>query len=199
MIPVQPAPEPPSFDKSVREPGQRLLRQNPEIRTDKLIAYWRKILPDLWQSYGGICAYCAHWIPSDTGAATVDHFIPKSVRLDLAYEWSNFRLAAARFNSRKRDMTICDPFTLLPDSFLLNFKTRLVFPNPTLAQDTQYLLAMTRDCLDLNGELSVGGRSHWIDPYVRGEISLAHLERRAPFIAYELKRQNLAETIRTWR
>ena len=131
-----------------------------------------------------------------TGNASVDHFLPKSTRPDLAYEWSNFRLAAARYNSRKRDRLVCDPFTLSTESFYLDFNSRLIRPNPQLSYEILSLLRETIDYLGLNEELSIRGREHWIAPYVRGEITLEHLRKKAPFIAYELTRQGLTDKLR---
>ena len=56
----------------------------------------------------------------------VDHFYPKSVRPDMAYEWSNFRLASLKLNCRKREFQdVLDPFTIEPGWFCLSFPSLL--------------------------------------------------------------------------
>lgn len=153
-------------------------------------AYWRKVLPHMRRAYGEICAYCAHWIPSSTGSHSVDHFVPKSQNPQLAYEWSNYRYVSARFNSRKGVQTILDPFELAPNWFVLDFTSFLIRPHPALSRQQKELVNQTISCLKLNlDEDLVLERQNWFDCYHCGEISLTHLIRRAPFIAYELQRQ----------
>src|SRR5262249_18958609 len=93
MMHVDPQPEPDTFDASVRHPGRMYLTSNPTPSSKEWSqhSYWRKILPDLHSSYRGICAYSCHWIPYDTGADTVEHFLPKDKCPQQAYEWSNYR------------------------------------------------------------------------------------------------------------
>jgi len=43
------------------------------------------------------------YIEPATGAPSVDHVVPRASTWQLVYEWSNYRLAAARINSKKRD------------------------------------------------------------------------------------------------
>src|SRR5436305_12258428 len=96
MIPVRPQPEPPIFDLLVRKKGRICLKKfsNPTgeqwVRKD----YWKNVRKVLYEAYDGICAYSAHWIPF-TDNPNIDHYIPKSVRPDLAYEWDNYRLACS--------------------------------------------------------------------------------------------------------
>lgn len=120
MIRVHPVEEPSDFDKRVRQPGllaiQKLTRQAklsgrgrppksagkysrpeeiPASEFDKPgVAYWRRILDDLYDAYGGICAYLAMYIERTTGDPTVDHFVPKSgENWETVYEWKNYRTA----------------------------------------------------------------------------------------------------------
>ena len=103
MIPIVLQPEPHDFDVKVRRQGQKFLRKhskptNKQFRNNN---YWNKCLPKLIAAYHCVCAYSACWIPTQ---ATVDHFSPKSVRPELAYEWDNFRLASEKLNNYKRDI-----------------------------------------------------------------------------------------------
>lgn len=116
MISVQEQPEPPDFSKKVRDPGSAFIHQLSYPVKWKNREYWRRSLHDLHTAYHGICAYSAHWIPCVTGAATVDHFIPKSIAPQFAYEWKNYRLASSKMNSRKGDyQDVLDPFGLQPN------------------------------------------------------------------------------------
>ena len=93
MIRVTPAPEPESFDRVVRQPGLRALGRLAEkeysgsrdaIPAGKFPPLWRKSMDDLLERYARICAYLCLYIPRGTGAATVDHMVPKSTSWELA-------------------------------------------------------------------------------------------------------------------
>ena len=159
--------------------------------------YWRFCLPDLYILYGGICAYSAQWIPLETGVATVDHFEPKAVVPNLAYEWTNFRLASSKLNSRKGNAKdVLDPFTLSIESFQLDFPSLLMKPNSTLADDEKTKALNTIYRLKLNAESSIRSRLRWVRDYSNEEITFDYLQKNAPFISYELERQGLQELIK---
>jgi 5-methylcytosine-specific restriction endonuclease McrA len=86
MIPVVKQPEPDDFNQRVRIPGQEYLKTNPAPKSKEFDhhRYWSRIKPELYQLYRGICAYTGEWFPNT--AASVDHFIPKSKKPQLAYE-----------------------------------------------------------------------------------------------------------------
>jgi hypothetical protein len=48
----------------------------------------------------------------------------------------------------------------------------------------------------LNSETFVNDRYRWLKPYCLGEIDFPFLKRNAPFIAYELERQDLLQKIK---
>jgi hypothetical protein len=55
--------------------------------------------------------------------------VPVAVRPDLAYEWSNYRLASQKINSYKGKSTaILDPFHIQPGWFVLNFTNLFIEP-----------------------------------------------------------------------
>ena len=196
MIRVDPQPEPPDFDRDVRQPGCIFLSNNPNPRGRKLPGLWRKALPDLWRIYDGVCAYSSHWFPL-LGGGSVDHFVPKSADPGLAYEWSNYRLSTALLNSRKGNrQDIVDPFMITGDWFVLVFPALLVKPAanlpPALFNDVQ----TTIDALELNHEVLISIRLGYVLDYCDNDVTLAYLQRRAPFLAHELIRQNLTERIR---
>jgi len=196
MIPVSPRPEPEDFTERVRRPGRAFLGEvsHPTTRDWQGKEYWRRVLPDMRESYDGICAYSAHWISPVTGGHSIDHFIPRSLRPDLAYEWDNFRYASSKLNARKGEHIILDPFQLETDWFVLDFDSFLVKPNSALTLSQKTEVQRTIDILKLNDdEGCVELRKNCVEWLRKGEISLTHLQRIAPFIAYELQRQGLVE------
>ena len=199
MIPVTEQSEPNDFSKKVRNPGQLFLtlKPNPSNKDWKNREYWRKALPDLYSAYQGVCAYCSEWIPYNTGVSTVDHFEPKGIAPNLAYEWKNFRLSSLRLNSKKGDyQDVLDPFALQQDTFILDFPSLIVKPNPILSDEQKNRAIGTIHRLGLNDETSIKSRFRWIRCYCSNEFRFIYLQRNAPFIAYELKRQNLKTAIK---
>lgn len=199
MIRVQPQPEPQSFDVSVRHPGRRFLRSHPHPTGEqwKRASFWRACLSDLYEAYEGVCAYCAEWIPLTTGEASVDHFVPKSLRPPWAYEWHNLRLAARYYNTLKGEATsVLDPFALGPDWFVLDVPSLQLRPNDALNADEATQVWETIGVMQLNGERAIHSRSRWIRDYCSDSISYEYMKRNAPFIAYELERQGLRQSIK---
>ena len=200
MIPVTPRPEPEDFDELVRKRGKKFLSKltpsNPTSKQWSRHDYWNAVRPRFYAAYKGICAYSAHWIPL-TANPNIDHYIPKSFNKNLAYEWSNYRLACALANTLKCDyQDVVDPFTLTPNSFLLDFPTLIVRVNPTLEIAKISELEKTIRRLKLNSDQFINDRSRWLEPYCLSEIDFPFLKRNAPFIAYELERQDLVVKIK---
>jgi hypothetical protein len=199
VIPVTPQPAPDNFDERVKTPGNTFLATVPKPKTEqwKGKEYWQKVLPNMRKAYSGICAYSAHWIPHSTGNHSIDHFTPKDKKPELAYEWSNFRYVASRFNSRKGTKNILDPFTLPPDWFILDFSSLLIKSNPSLSSDQKKRVNETisrKFGLNLNEDGLVTERFEWFCEYQnKGLPFFSHLKKKVPFIAYELQRQGLAD------
>lgn len=219
MIRVALATEPPSFEKHVRERGQeaitRLLGKpvkgkggrrpakayprEKDIPSEKFPALWlqprkadgKSTLDDMMDLYGQQCAYLAMHIEKATGSPTVDHFVPKSTKWELVYEWSNYRLSAAYANTAKGVLKVVDPFKVRAGWFELNFATFHVqrgpgAPNAQHAKiDTTLPVLNLRDCWQQRKEYVT---LYQLGPGNKG-IDLAYLELRAPFIASELRRQ----------
>jgi hypothetical protein len=221
MIHVERVLEPPDFDERVRQPGLSELavmtgqtgwvtRRGPkrkqltiggapitrieDIPADELPDYWTRALPDLCNKYRRICAYVCVYIERVTGAATADHWVPKSRDPRQAYEWENLRLACSIMNSRKATETeLIDPFFVEEGWFALDFIDWEVVPgvgpeHPKFAaiDDT-----ISPRGLDLNCYECRSLREEYVASYREGEITLGYLDRRAPFIARELRRQGL--------
>jgi hypothetical protein len=209
VIPVALAAEPADFDTKVRQPGlaaidelvgrtPRLTRTGPRRKTvadtenkvpaDKFPPFWRRILGDMLVCYERRCAYLAMYFEPATGNPTVDHALPKSYAWDKVYEWSNYRLCAAIINSRKGELlSFVDPFLVEPGWFELDLATFHVdrgaqAPRTRWAKvDATLSLLNQTDCLNQ--------REEYVTAYRDGDISISYLERRAPFIALELRRQ----------
>lgn len=197
MIPVAPQPEPADFDERVRQPGLNWLHANgfdltqPLPAGTKLQPYWQKCLPDLYRLYGGICAYVSIHIPRTTGARSVEHFVAKSSTPSQAYEWTNFRLACSKMNSRKNAFEdVLDPFTLTPETFLLNLFDGAIRVNPALPPELQTLAQTTIERLGLDDEDCRDDRREYFDDYLNNRDE-AVLKRKAPFVWYEARRQKL--------
>lgn len=194
MIPVDPRPEPEQFSELVEKPGERFLQRvpNPTPKQWDSHAYWQRVLMQARKKYRGICAYSAHWIPSDTGVHTIDHFIPKTSEPSLAYRWDNYRYTSLRFNSRKGTKKILDPFRLEPHWFVIQFPSLRVQPGAGLSGKDEEAVRHTIEVLKLNDEeTGIDARMSWVTAYCRKDITFKHLKNRAPFIAVELKRQGL--------
>ncbi len=210
MIRVALSAEPSGFDSAVRQKGlsaidelvgrpPRLSHGGPkrikvaaresDIPPDRFPPYWRDALPDMRKSYGCLCSFLALYLEHATGGSSVDHMLPKSKHWDKVYEWSNYRLCAATINARKRDLSgVLDPVDCNSGWFALELvgfqviagdrapKRKIAVINDTL------VLLNTSDCCK--------AREEYVTSYWTGEITLGYLERRAPFIAAELRRQN---------
>lgn len=197
MIPITQQPEPTDFERKVRSKGIAFLQTVPRPKIWDKREYWRESLRDLSGAYNQVCAYSAQWIPSIEGSPTVDHFIPKSVKPELAYEWSNFRLSCLKMNARKRDFQdVLDPFQIAPGWFILDFPSLLIKANPDLDEGVKNQVRSTIKRLKLNDDDDcVKHRQDWLMRYCEGKINFDFLKETAPFIAYELERQNLVESI----
>jgi uncharacterized protein (TIGR02646 family) len=201
VIPIKFQPEPNTFDQLVRKKGKLFLRNcsNSRPTTDQWENkdYWKYIRKDLYEAYDGICAYSAHWIPF-TDNPNIDHYIPKSVKPDLAYEWSNYRLACSFANTLKKDYPdVLDPFQICNNMFFLDFPSLLVTANPTLPEKEKKSVEGTIDRLKLNDDRYINVRSRWLELYCKEGLTIAGLKKNAPFIAYELERQNLIDEIKS--
>lgn len=150
MIRVELAPEPADFNSKVRQPGLRAMAElvgepnlpkrrgrkreviassRDEIPADKFPALWTEALPELLDAYGRVCAYMSFYIEPVTGAASVDHMLPKSLNWQEVYEWRNYRLACAQMNSRKNDyQDVLDPFEIEDSWFRIELVGYQVIP-----------------------------------------------------------------------
>ncbi len=200
MIRVDRKAAPRNFNAQVRLKGQRFLQENPRPTSKQWQShrYWREVMGELHEAYGGICAYSCHWIPYDTGADTVEHFLPKDLYPTKAYEWNNYRLVCATLNGRKgKYEDVLDPFRIQNGWFVIDFPSMQVKPNPSVASAKRQTIQNTIDRLGLNDEgTCLKSRVKWLKDYCSHDVSFAYLRRHAPFIVSEIERQNLLATIR---
>lgn len=209
MIPVVRANEPTTFDRKVRQPGlsaiDELVGRNPrrphpgsrrkkianredEIPPDKFPPFWRGALQDMLKLYERRCAFLALYLEYGIGSPSVDHMIPKSKSWNHVYEWTNYRLCAAQVNAYKKDLDgLIDPFTCKVGWFGLEFVAFQVISGPAAPATKRTEIEATLALLNHHDFLRL--REEYVTEYEKKNIGLRYLERRAPFIAHELRRQ----------
>jgi hypothetical protein len=161
-----------------------------QIPAEHFPPFWRDVLPEMLNAYNRLCAYLALYIEHATGSPSVDHVIPKSKAWDRVYEWSNYRLACVLANSKKNDVdAVLDPFEIGDGFFALEFVEFRVKVGENAVGDLEAKVADTIEKLGLNLPDCCKARQEYFENYKRRHIKLDYLERRAPFIARELRRQ----------
>jgi hypothetical protein len=198
MIHVAVQPEPPSFDKKVRRKGLAWLEKkdipldHPLPPKSNIEPYWRHCLDDLYEAYDGCCAYLAVFFERVTGGGSVDHFVAKSQRADLAFEWKNYRLACSRMNSRKRACDdVLDPFEIKNGWFGLELVSGRIYPNSALSDELKTSVQTTIDRLGLDDSGNREIRARHYQEYLEGLYTEEFLRKRSPFVWSEAKRKNL--------
>jgi hypothetical protein len=197
VIPVEEQHEPSSFNRLVRQRGLRFIAKNPRPTSKQFGRhdYWKAIAKDLHAAYKGICAYrCVYLVEGDF---SVDHFLPKSRHPVHAYEWKNYRLAGGRVNRHKDNCEgIVDPFNLESGWFVLDFPSCLVRPSDHLTEEQRNLVERTISVLKLNDDDSfVQDRCDLMVDYSKKNVTHDYLSRRYPFLAVEIERQGIQDTV----
>lgn len=198
MIHVDLKPEPADFDVRVRQPGVAFLASipNPNSKQWSKHNYWNRCSSQLYEAYGGICAYCGQWISKTTSTPSVDHFLPKSQHQDKAYEWDNYRLTTQKMNGYKGDKYILDPFEIANGDIIIDFPSCLLKPREDMTPAEKSKVKSTIQILHLNDEEYADQRCEIVIQYISGNINKQYLQMRYPFIAEELSRQNLYNKIK---
>ncbi|CAO1669158.1 MULTISPECIES: hypothetical protein [Salinicola] len=198
MIPVTLQPEPDDFNAEVRQRGRAWLVDrgiafdDPPPKAADLPNYWSRSNQQLWEAYSGVCAYLAIYFEWGSGAASTDHFIAKSANAGEAYEWSNYRLSCLGPNRNKNKYDdVLDPIGLAPNTFVINFASGEISPNPALraAQEAEARKTIRR--LKLDSPHNNKMRAQHYSEYVAGDCSLGFLSRKSPFVHAEIVRQGL--------
>lgn len=196
---------PGSFKASVSTPGNAWLKkqawyddQHPEkcypepVETKDFPPTWRNILHEIHQIYHGICSYYGIYIPPILGAATVDHFLPKSLYPGLAYRWSNYRLACSLANRRKGQKTgLIDPFDIEGNWFYLDFTTFIPYANPELSDHLRTQIQTTIHALGMDKADYTESLKSYYKSYLLGEVEAEYLENKAPYLWSEIVRQGM--------
>jgi hypothetical protein len=114
-----------------------------------------------------------------------------------AYKWANYRLVCGTLNGRKGVQKVLDPFCIGDGWFALDFPSLLVQPGTHISPSIRKQVEDTIEILGLNDEgTCLQARVNWLRDYIQVPFPFPYLERRAPFLACELKRQDLIEKIR---
>ena len=197
MIHIDLQPEPPDFDARVRQPGNAFLQAFPQPNSKQWSKYnyWTRISDELYQAYGGICAYTAQWFSKTTTQVSVDHFYPKSSYQEKAYEWDNYRLTTQKLNGYKGDKFVMDPFQITNGDLTIDFPSCLVKPRKDMTPAEKSKAKSTIQILHLNEEEQTSQRCSIVIAYINQNISRQYLTAKYPFIAEELGRQNLFDKI----
>ena len=128
-----------------------------------------------------------------------------SQRINILGRHTNGRIIAlisGTLNGRKGTREdILDPFQIQNGWFVIDFPSLLVKPAQELAPGIAQSVQITIDILRLNDEgTCLQGRVAYIRAYCSGEINFLHLTKQAPFLALELQRQGLVQSIKSmWR
>ena len=198
MIHIDLQPEPSSFDTRVRVPGNQFLARVPIPNSSQWSKhnYWNRCSDELYQAYGGICAYTGQWFPRSTTNVSVDHYFPKSQYPEKAYEWDNYRLTTPVMNNYKSDKQVLDPFMIADGDFVLDFPSCLIRPRKDMGPSLKSKVTQTINILHLNDEDQANQRCEVVLAYVTDNISLSYMLSKYPYIAKELIRQSLTENIK---
>jgi hypothetical protein len=91
MMPFNPPPEPPDFDKKVRQTGNAWLAKNPNPKKGTR-DYWSPFKSYLADGFNNLCGYSVMYEP----VGTVDHYRSRENYRNLAYEWSNLGITVPK-------------------------------------------------------------------------------------------------------
>ena len=201
MIRVIPQPEPDGFDKKVRKKGLQYLEKKglnidePLPKGAQIAPYWRDCMAELYQAYSGICAYLAVHFERTIGGGTVEHYAPKSRRVELAYEWNNYRLASSIMNARKNNFEdVLDPFETTTGWFHVELVCGRIYPDPELTGQLQKQVRQTITRLGLDDRNNREMRARHFQEYCEKLYPEEYLKRRSPLVWAEAHRQGLLGT-----
>ncbi len=198
MIHVDEQPEPAGFDEKVRQRGRAHLEQEGIALDEPLPVhadirpFWRACLDGLYRSYQGTCAYLAVHFERATGGASVDHFIAKSKKAGLAYEWRNYRLACTMMNSPKREYAdVLDPFDVENGWFRLELVSGRIYPAPDLPDPLKAQAMATIERLGLDKPRNRNLRAKYFREFTKSSYNEAYFRELSPFLWFEAQRQGL--------
>lgn len=188
MIHFDLQPEPETFEQNCRQRGRDWLRTHANSKRPH--DYWTEFKPQLAIAFRDLCAYTTVFEPM----GTVDHFVSwdssHTESPHLAYEWSNFRYASAWINSSKKEAEVLDPFDVQDGWFEISLPDLQLHLTAQVPPEFLDLAQFTLERLPIaHDERIIRLRQQWYQEYLKGEISLNYLERKAPLIARAVRRQ----------
>lgn len=200
MIHIVQAPEPNNFDAFVRKRGIAYLEANnvalDAIGYNDFEPYWQACLPTIDQVYQSTCAYFGIRLSLAAGGCTVDHYLSKRLNpAILAYEWSNYRYASTRANSRKGQKSfILDPFLVQDDWFNLDLQSG-VLSCSSLVNDSALRSLIERNIgqegLNLNSDELLQERRMWWQLISEGRLAASALASLCPIVYRQGRLQGL--------
>lgn len=199
MIPVQrlnSSNEPSQFDDNCRQPGNTWLSLFPDNDPHSQSAWWSQFQTNLADHFSHRCG----WLAMNIGlSGHVDHYLAcgnrkgkPSPHRHLAFEWSNYRYADGRVNSRKGNLDgqILDPSDVQAGWFevvLPNFVLKVTGAIPPI-----YLARAeftVRQLKLYNGHTARWTRWSWYRRYWNnGSPNVAALMEDAPLVAEAVQR-----------
>lgn len=183
MIHFDSVPEPPDFDREVRQKGEDWLGKNPDKKRPR--DFWSPFRKHLADGFQNLCGYSAMFEP----IGTVDHYISCHQDRTKAYDWANYRFASAWINSSKRtDDQILDPFEVGEEWFEVELLTFSLVPQIEKIPSSE-IEKVKQTQRKLNNEVIVRQRREWYRTYADGEISLEGLEKKAPLVARAIQKR----------
>lgn len=186
MIRFEPRPAPEQFKERVAERGAKWLAEHPEGRPQ---AFWLEFRSELADAFGSLCAYSAMFEP----VGTVDHFVSVHEDRARAYDWANYRFAAAWINSSKQALKstqLIDPFVVINDWFeLLLPSLQLVVTDRVPAEDRSRADFVLKRLHLGHDERVVRQRRAWLRMYEDGGLTLDELAKKAPLVAAAVRKR----------
>jgi hypothetical protein len=154
----------------------------------RLPDYWSEFKPALAEGFHHRCGYSAMWIPD----GQVDHYLSTSKNRRLAYEWTNYRFAAGWINQSKQalDEEVLDPFEVRDGWFEILLPSLQLVVARSVPAKMRTRAEFTLSRLNLgDDERVIRQRQSWYEAYLRHDLTLDELARRAPLIADAVRRQ----------
>lgn len=180
MIRFEPVPEPPEFDAQARQPGQKWVAAHPHA--DRPRDLWSPFKAALAEGFRDLCGYSVMYEP----VGTVDHYKSWKAHPELAYEWSNYRFAAAWINSAKRNLDdeVLDPFEIGDGWFEILLPSLQLVMTDKVPAGHRERARRTLERLHLgHDERIIRQRRAWYERYCEQKLTLDGLREFAPLIA----------------
>jgi hypothetical protein len=190
VIPVpNPIPEPASFDRDCRRPGNQWLAAHPNADSKSCPSHWTRFEADLETAFVCRCGWWAMRIE----CGTVDHFFSKNKPANrrLVYEWSNYRSAAPTLNSSKKELDdqVLDPFEIQPGWFEVLLPSMQLVRTALVPAHLQAKADFTLRRLRLdNGPKVRRNRQRYYEDYKNHGLPPALLRDYAPLVAEAVAR-----------